>query len=138
MKKKEERFFTSDEELSVPSPDRSKKSVANNRSPVKRKNVLFDSEDSLDEGDRAPSRRDSMYQRLGATLLDTEDEDEETLPKTKTSKAPVFHLIKESAALDLFKMKTLSVDAVDMGIGNNEYVCFGYDGFLASQRHATR
>ena len=44
VKKKEEKFFTSDEELPVPSPDRFKKPVEINRSPVKRKNVLFDSE----------------------------------------------------------------------------------------------
>ena len=71
VKKKEDRFFTSDDELPVPSLDRSKKPVVTSRSPVKRKNVLFDSDDSPDERNRAPSRRDSMYQRLGASLLDT-------------------------------------------------------------------
>ena len=38
----------------------------------------------MDEGNSFPTRRHSLYQRLGLTLSDTENEEEEALPLFKT------------------------------------------------------
>ena len=69
--------------------------------------MLFECEYSVDERNGIPTQRHSMYQWIGDVILDTKDEEEETvIPRTWNSMALVFHLIKKSATVDLFKMNS--------------------------------